>query len=62
GINGYLVPRRSPELFADRLVELLSDTKKLAAFSKAARHSALQCTRKAVTSKWDSIIGCYRTS
>ena len=42
GVNGYLVPRRSPQLFADRLVELLSDEAKRRAFSLAAHRSAMQ--------------------
>jgi len=62
GVNGYLVPRRSPDLFADRIIELLSDVQKLKAFSKAARYSALRYTTEATTAKWDNIIEHYRTS
>lgn len=56
GINGYLVPRRSPELFADRIIELLTDARKLEAFSQAARRSALRYETQATTQHWDSII------
>ncbi|MBN1506431.1 MAG: glycosyltransferase family 4 protein [Sedimentisphaerales bacterium] len=56
GVNGYLVPRRSPELFADRIVELLLDDRKLAAFSQAARNSALRYTTQATVKHWDSIL------
>jgi len=56
GINGYLVPRRSPERLADRITELLSDTVKYAAFSDAARDSALKYETKATTKRWDDII------
>lgn len=62
GINGFLVPRRSPELFATRIVELLTNKKKLVAFSKAARQSALRYATEATTKKWDNIIEHYRTS
>jgi len=62
GINGFLVPRRSPEQFAARMVELLSNAQKLAALSKAARYSALRHTTEATTAKWDNIIEHYRTS
>jgi glycosyltransferase involved in cell wall biosynthesis len=56
GVNGYLVPRRSPELFAARLVELLSDQKKLRAFSLAARRSALRYETRAAARCWDHIL------
>jgi hypothetical protein len=42
GVNGYLVPRRCHELFTDRIIELLTNPRKLVAFSQAARHSALR--------------------
>ena len=61
GINGYLVPRRSPEFFAARIVELLLDKQKLKAFSNAARQSSLRYTTEAITEKWDRIIQKYRT-
>lgn len=61
GVNGYLVPRRSPELFADRIIELLTDAQKLEVFSQAARYSALRYTTEAATAKWDNIIEHYRT-
>ena len=62
GVNGYLVPRRSPELFAARIIELLTDARRLEAFSKAARYSALRYTTEAATAKWDNIIEHYRIS
>ena len=60
GVNGYLVPRRSPELFANRLVELLTDTRKLKAFSQAARRSALRYETQATIQRWDNILANYR--
>ena len=56
GINGYLIPRRSPELFADRLVQLLSDPQKLEKFSLAAHQSVLKYEIQATVRRWDSII------
>jgi glycosyltransferase involved in cell wall biosynthesis len=59
GLNGYRVPRRCPELFADRLVELLSNTEKLHAFSRAARRSALAYETQATIHRWDNLLaGC----
>jgi glycosyltransferase involved in cell wall biosynthesis len=56
GANGYLVPRRTPQLFADRLLELLSDEQKLRELSAAARRSALRYETQATTERWDSIL------
>ena len=56
GVNGYLVPRRSPELFADRLIELLSDDGKLRTFSLAARRTAMRYETLATIQRWDSIL------
>jgi len=60
GVNGYLGPRRSPHLFADRIVEVLSDARKLADFSQAARHSALRYETQATIRHWDNIVANYR--
>ncbi|MFC1793708.1 glycosyltransferase [Planctomycetota bacterium] len=56
GVNGFLVPRRSPDAFAERIIELLSDTEKLESFSKAARCSALRHTTQATTDQWNCIL------
>ena len=56
GVNGFLVPRRSPALFADRLVELLSDAQELKAFSWAARRSAMRYETQATVRRWDHIL------
>jgi glycosyltransferase involved in cell wall biosynthesis len=56
GVNGFLVPRRSPALFADRLIELLSDAQKLEALSLAARHSAIRYETQATIRRWDHIL------
>jgi glycosyltransferase involved in cell wall biosynthesis len=62
GVNGYLVPRRSPDLFADRIVELLTDARKLKAFSQAARRSALRYETQSTIQRWDNILANYRNS
>lgn len=62
GVNGYLVPRRSPDIFAARIIELLTDGRKLKSFSSAARQSALQHKTEAMTQRWDNIISNHRES
>jgi len=59
GVNGYLVPRGSSDVFADRILDLLSDTEKLAEFSRAARRSALRYETQATICLWDDIIAGY---
>lgn len=61
GMNGHLVPRRSPQLLADRLIELLSDGEKLRALSLAAHRSAMRYERAATTQRWDHILSSFRT-
>jgi glycosyltransferase involved in cell wall biosynthesis len=60
GVNGYLVPRRCPEAFADRIVELLLDRQKLATFSLAAHHSAMRYEMQATIQRWDHIFANHR--
>lgn len=55
GVNGYLVDGGAPEPFAARIVDLLSDGPKYAAFSKAARSSALRYEIGSATRKWDVV-------
>ena len=62
GVNGYLFPRRSPKLFADRLVELLSDEAKLTSFSQAARQSAMRYETQATIERWNGILAGFRTA
>jgi glycosyltransferase involved in cell wall biosynthesis len=62
GINGYLVPRRCPEKFAARMIELLDDENKLKSFSRAARASALEYSTQAAIDKWNKIIKSYRSN
>ncbi|MDI6447849.1 glycosyltransferase family 4 protein [Anaerobaca lacustris] len=61
GVNGYLVPRRSPQLLAGHLLELLSDGEKLKVFSHAAHQSAMRYEKAATTQRWDRILSSFRT-
>jgi len=56
GVNGYLVRRRAPDLFAARIVELLSDERKLLAFSEAAHRAAMRYETRTTTRRWDHIL------
>jgi glycosyltransferase involved in cell wall biosynthesis len=62
GTNGYLVPRRSPKIFAERIIELLSKDQKLQEFSRAAHNSAMQYETKTTIQHWNNIISSYRES
>ena len=56
GVNGYLVTERTPEAFATRFVELLTDRERLAEFGDAARRSASRFELAAVSRLWDGIL------
>jgi glycosyltransferase involved in cell wall biosynthesis len=56
GINGYLVAERTPEAFAKRLHDLLTDESRLARFSEAARRSAKRYEIGATVQLWDKIL------
>jgi glycosyltransferase involved in cell wall biosynthesis len=62
GVNGYLVPRRSPEALAECIVSLLSDPTKWRAFSRAAYHSALRFELQATARRWDHILAEFQSS
>lgn len=47
GINGFLVPPRRPELLADKICELLSDSARYAAFSAQSRSAGERFTLSA---------------
>jgi glycosyltransferase involved in cell wall biosynthesis len=55
GVNGYLVPRRSPELLAGRIIELLSDERMRSSFSQAAHQSALRYETMATAGRWNDV-------
>ena len=56
GVNGFLVDERTPEAFAERIVELLSDSQRLSAFSQAARQAAMRHQTPRVIEQWDGIL------
>ena len=56
GVNGYLVPPRASALFADAIVELLSDPALLARCSAAARAAARRHEVTTVTRRWNEIL------
>ena len=56
GVNGYLIRSRSPEAFASRMLELLTDYQKLVRFSKSACSAAACYETEAIAKKWDRIL------
>jgi glycosyltransferase involved in cell wall biosynthesis len=60
GENGYLVPRRSPRAFADRIIRLLTEPVLRTAFSASARKAALRCATEETTRKWDDLMACCK--
>jgi len=56
GVNGFLVPRRSPRLFADRMIELLVDDRRREEFGRAARRTALRYETDATIRRWNEIL------
>lgn len=56
GVNGYLVTEHSPEAFATRIAELLTDSQRLAQFSHAARRSAKRYELGACIERWNNIL------
>ncbi len=56
GVNGYLVANRAPQEFAERIVELLTNTRKYEIFSCNAHNAALHYRIETVTKRWDEIL------
>jgi L-malate glycosyltransferase len=57
GVNGFLVAERAPDAFAERMIALTADPKRLALFSAAAREAALTYSVERTTARWDGILG-----
>jgi len=57
GVNGYLVASRTPEAFAERIVTLLTDPDRAAAFGRAARAAATALEVGRMAGEWDAILG-----
>jgi L-malate glycosyltransferase len=56
GINGYVVAERTPEAFAKRLEELLTNEGHLARFGEAARKSAIRYDIPSIIGLWNTIL------
>lgn len=56
GENGYLISARTPEAYAERMVELLGDPAKLRRFGAAARRLAEPYEFRACAARWDAIL------
>jgi L-malate glycosyltransferase len=56
GVNGYLVSERTPEAFAARLLDLLTDPARRAGFGKAALRSGERFDVRTVTRRWNDIL------
>lgn len=56
GENGYLISARTPEAYAERMVELLGDPAKLRRFGTAARRLAEPYEFRACAARWDAIL------
>lgn len=56
GVNGFLIDQRTPDAFADRITELLTDSSRYDQCSRAARESALRYDVPHVERQWDGIL------
>jgi L-malate glycosyltransferase len=57
GRNGWRVPRRNPEALAHRILDLLGDPERLAAFSRAAEEAARPYSVESMSRRWDRVLG-----
>ncbi len=60
GVNGYRLPPRRTDLFAERLVEILSDPSTYARFADAARSSAMRYSIDATRERWDHALAAWQ--
>jgi L-malate glycosyltransferase len=56
GVNGYLVAERTPEAFADRIMDLLRDPERRRQFGAAARTAARRFELSVAVSRWNEIL------
>jgi glycosyltransferase involved in cell wall biosynthesis len=56
GVNGWLVPRRNVNAFAEKIVSILSDPICYQSFSEHARLQALRVSLPAITERWNHIL------
>lgn len=57
GQNGFLVDERTPEAFAARITELLTDEPRRLRFAGQARRAAARYEMGAITGCWDRVLG-----
>lgn len=55
GVNGYCVDPRNISLFAEKLIELLSEPEKARVMGEAGRQSVMQYSPKAITKQFEEI-------
>jgi len=60
GVNGYLVDRRVPEAFSERIVTLLKDPDRQVRFGLAAHQSAKKYEISMVSQLWDEVFESIR--
>lgn len=60
GVNGYLIKSPTPELFAERIVEVLADENRWKELSRAAVLSASRYELKATTRHWDDLLSRFQ--
>jgi glycosyltransferase involved in cell wall biosynthesis len=56
GVNGWRVPRRDAEAFAERIGDLLEDPGQWANFSREARRAGLRYSTETMTAHWERIL------
>lgn len=60
GANGYLVRDRRPEVFANHMLELLTDQKKLALFARRAQQTCTHLQISSAAHSWDEALSPHR--
>lgn len=60
GVNGYLVHERTPEAYAQRIAELLTNEIRRERFAEAALRSGARFRLGATAALWDAILGRLR--
>jgi L-malate glycosyltransferase len=61
GANGYVVRDRRPEVFADRMLELLTDQTQLAQLAYRARQTSSRLQISSAAHSWDDALRAHRS-
>lgn len=56
GINGYVINKRDPKLFADKIIEILSNKEKLKSLKESTYKSSLRFNKEEIKNKWISTL------